>query len=205
MQNELFNETLPRLLAIVEVDRDDRVVCQAEGCGHTVFKRIHVARIDGKLKVYGSDCFGRLYGRAAATLPPAFGGSEGKKLTAEERQMLAENTEAFIAHMEQLHLAHLEADRQEQEERERAKTAQIEAERQSREELLAMRQTVPEPPASIGPRMMSPAPSYSGPKWETARAKAKELLSKSSTGIDWNSPGWSGMLLLEARRLFREM
>lgn len=208
MQDDLFLAPPPQLLAIVEVDRDDRVVCQADGCGHTVYKRIHVARIDGKLQVYGSDCFGRLYGKAAATSTPAFGTSDGKKLTAEERQMLADNTEAFIAHMEQLHLERLETERRAQEERERARLDQLEAERQSREQLAATRRIVPEPihlaPTSIGPPMTE-ALSYSGPKWDAARAKAKELLSKSSAGIDWNSPGWSGMLIVEARRLFREM
>lgn len=39
------------LLAIVEVDKADRVVCQADGCGHSVYRRIHVVRHDGRLGV----------------------------------------------------------------------------------------------------------------------------------------------------------
>lgn len=54
------------LLAVVEVDKADRVVCQAAGCGHGVYRRIHLVRHgDGSLEVYGSDCFGRLFGHLA--------------------------------------------------------------------------------------------------------------------------------------------
>ena len=46
----------PELLAIVDVDQAIRVVCQAESCGHGVYRRIHVVRCeDSKVRVYGSD------------------------------------------------------------------------------------------------------------------------------------------------------
>jgi hypothetical protein len=92
-----------QLLAVVEVDKAERVVCQAEGCGHGVFRRIHIVRhADGSLGVYGSDCFGKLFGQLA-NKAPQYGSGEGRELTAEERLMLAENTERLIAQFESEH------------------------------------------------------------------------------------------------------
>ncbi|MHB1248913.1 MAG: hypothetical protein ACYCZL_05885, partial [Polaromonas sp.] len=50
-----------QLLAIVEVPRDVRVRCQAAGCHHPVFRRIHVVREGAAVHVYGSECFKRLF------------------------------------------------------------------------------------------------------------------------------------------------
>lgn len=89
------------LLAIVEVDKEDRVQCQAQGCGHSVFKRIHVVLIGMEFKVLGSQCYQRLYGKelpnAAA---PQYGSINGRLLTAEERLVLVENTAKFIEALE---------------------------------------------------------------------------------------------------------
>lgn len=51
------------LLDVVEVDRDRRVRCQAEGCGHSVYARIHLVLVDGQFQVLGGNCLQRLYGR----------------------------------------------------------------------------------------------------------------------------------------------
>lgn len=68
--DDLFDS--PELFAIVEVDQADRVVCQAPGCGHSVYKRIHVVRQYGQTSVYGSDCFARLFADIVrAGQPPA--------------------------------------------------------------------------------------------------------------------------------------
>ena len=88
------------LLAIVEVDKADRIQCQAEGCGHSVYKRIHVVLAGLKFKVLGSQCYGRLYGYASSDGLPQFGSGTGRLLTAEERQVLVENTAAFIERLE---------------------------------------------------------------------------------------------------------
>lgn len=87
------------LLAIVEVEKTDRVICRAPGCGHSVYKRIHVIRLDGKVTVYGSECFKRLRGYDASE-QPHYGTSTGRKLTHEERQLLIENTEKLITQFE---------------------------------------------------------------------------------------------------------
>jgi hypothetical protein len=107
----------PLLLAIVEVEQDDRVRCQAPDCGHTVHKRIHVVRErDGGVGVYGPECFGRLFERLAPRkVRPRFGTKEGRKLTAEECAMLTANTERLIAQFEAE-----EVDRLEREAAERA-------------------------------------------------------------------------------------
>lgn len=85
------------LLAIVEVDKADRVACQAEGCGHGVYKRIHVVRHDGKVGVYGSDCFDKLFGSRMPNAKPRYGGGDGRELTPDERLMLVESTERLLA------------------------------------------------------------------------------------------------------------
>ena len=91
------------LLAIVAVDREQRVTCQAQGCGHAVYRAIHVVRHDGEVHVYGSDCFLRLFAGVLIERARSLSGSEapmGRMLTAEERQLLVENTEALIARFE---------------------------------------------------------------------------------------------------------
>jgi hypothetical protein len=89
------------LLAVVEVDKADRIQCQAEGCGHSVYKRIHVVLAGLEFKVLGSQCYERLYGQTAPHgQVPQYGSGTGRLLTAEERQVLVENTAAFIEALE---------------------------------------------------------------------------------------------------------
>lgn len=88
------------LLAIVEVDKADRIQCQAEGCGHSVYKRIHVVLAGLEFKVLGSQCYERLYGRESSATVPQYGSGTGRLLTAEERQILVENTATFIERLE---------------------------------------------------------------------------------------------------------
>lgn len=89
------------LLAVVEVDKTDRIQCQAEGCGHAVYKRIHVVLAGLEFKVLGSQCYERLYGQATLTSQaPQYGTTSGKLLTPEERLVLVENTAAFIEALE---------------------------------------------------------------------------------------------------------
>lgn len=94
------SETGAYLLAIVEVDKADRIQCQAEGCGHSVYKRIHVVLAGLEFKVLGSQCYERLYGQTSEAAAPQYGSGTGKLLTAEERLVLVENTAAFIEALE---------------------------------------------------------------------------------------------------------
>ena len=88
------------LLAVVEVDKADRILCQAEGCGHSVYKRIHVVLAGLEFKVLGSQCYERLYGQALSARLPQYGSGTGRLLTGEERQVLVENTANFIERLE---------------------------------------------------------------------------------------------------------
>ena len=91
----------PELLAIVEVPRDERVRCQAPGCNHPVFRRIHVIRQGETISVLGSECFKRLFTNLpVASATPKYSSSEGRHLTDEERQLLVDNTRRLIEQFE---------------------------------------------------------------------------------------------------------
>lgn len=88
------------LKAILQVDKDHRVQCQQPGCAHGVYRAIHVIEEDGKLSVLGSTCFKKRFGREDAIGKPSFGSGTGQMLSAEQRQMLIENTAALIEVLE---------------------------------------------------------------------------------------------------------
>lgn len=92
-----------QLLAIVEVPKEQRVQCQAPGCGHGVYKRVHVVQDGAQITVLGSDCFSRLYQGLLSTRP-RYGSKDGRRLTDAERQLLIENTQRFIESLEAEHL-----------------------------------------------------------------------------------------------------
>lgn len=89
------------LLTVVEVSKDERVKCQAIGCNHSVYKRIHVIEENNTISVLGSECYKRLFGEVKRT--PRYGVSKGKLLTTEERMLLIDNTARLIASMEAEH------------------------------------------------------------------------------------------------------
>jgi len=46
------------LLAIISVDKADRVQCQCKGCGQGIYAAVHmVALPDGEIQCWGSDCY----------------------------------------------------------------------------------------------------------------------------------------------------
>ena len=92
----------PKLLAIVEVPPAERVLCGQPGCGHSVWKAIHVVKDGTVLLVLGSTCFEKRYGFGRALGAPHYGGGgDSRKLTSEERQLLAENTAELLARFEE--------------------------------------------------------------------------------------------------------
>jgi len=202
-----------RLLAVVEVPQADRVVCQAPGCKHPVYKRIHVVQKDGKLTVLGSECFKKLFGEASST--PSYGSGEGRLLTPEERQLLVENTERLISQFETEHLAALEkarlaAERQTQlaaEQQAAAEAArraaeqrmQLEAERQS-----SLATSAPQPPAwkptPIAPH--KPIPPTSDPRYQTVLLQVKQEYR--ARGLDPDQAGWLGMVQYEVKERLRK-
>lgn len=136
-----------RLVAILQVEKEDRVQCQQPGCAHGVYRAIHVvAESDGdreKLSVLGSTCFAKRFGRADALGQARYGGGQGRALTPAERQLLVDNTAALLAQLEQEREAHELAVT----EKLNAVRAASERERQEREQvaterLNAMRATI---------------------------------------------------------------
>ncbi|OEZ85325.1 hypothetical protein JAB6_21740 [Janthinobacterium sp. HH104] len=127
------------LLSIVEVSHANRIRCQADGCGHLVFKRIHVVLDNGKFHVLGSRCFAKLYCGLGTAVPPYYGGGDARPLTDDERALLVENTALFIEQLERERIeneraaAVLEAERQQNE----RIAAALEAERQQNERIAA--------------------------------------------------------------------
>lgn len=87
----------PLLLAVLEVDHEQRVRCQAPGCGRAVHRRIHVVKLDGQSQVFGEDCCARLFGWDKVKPSPHLAAAQGRRLTATERDQLVANTEAFLA------------------------------------------------------------------------------------------------------------
>lgn len=92
-----------KLIAIVQVDRSARVQCQQPGCGHSVWKAVHVIVDDEGVSVLGSSCFERRFGSATALGPPSYGSGGGRCLTAEERELLVSNTRELISRFEREH------------------------------------------------------------------------------------------------------
>ena len=168
-----------QLLAVVEVPRDDRVRCQANGCNHPVFRRIHVVRQDSVVQVCGSACFKKLFaGLPVASATPRYTTTEGRHLTDEERQLLIENTERLIQQFE--------AELQE----ERIRMAASDAAR-----------SVPPPVKSA---LAPPAPAVPSPAArQAAELQAKQNV-RSKYQVDPELPGWHALVLMEIERLLRQ-
>lgn len=94
--------TNAKLIAIVGVEPDARVQCQQPGCGHSVYRRIHVVQEEAIFLVLGSTCFDKRYGSALALGKATYGsgGEDGRRLTDAQRLQLIHNTAALIAEFE---------------------------------------------------------------------------------------------------------
>lgn len=92
-----------QLIAIVGVDKDKSVQCQHLGCGHQVYRRIHIVKEAGRFFVLGSTCFEKHFGATLALGNAAYGSGDGRQLTVEERELLIQNTQELIASFEREH------------------------------------------------------------------------------------------------------
>jgi len=88
-------------ITIVEVPEHKKVWCQAKGCGHTVYRRVHVIRQNGQISVFGSDCAKRLFGEKLKNAKPVIHQSDGIPLTDADVELLKNNTEELIARLKQ--------------------------------------------------------------------------------------------------------
>lgn len=165
-----------QLLAIVEVPRDDRVRCQSAGCNHSVFRRIHVVRENSVVRVYGSECFKKLFvGLPVVSSTPQYTSSDGRHLTEEERQILIENTERLIQQFESEHQSEL------------ARQAALVAARSTPAQ--------PTPPLPSKPSVIEGSVAR-----QVSEAQAK-LIVRSKYGVDPELPGWRGLVLAEMERI----
>lgn len=93
---------MAKLLAVVSVDKSQRVRCRAPGCKCTVYAQIYVVETDeGKIQVLGSACYKNLYHKdESINKKPFYTGTSSRQLTEEERNLLDQNTEALIQKFE---------------------------------------------------------------------------------------------------------
>lgn len=92
------------LLAIIEVPKEDRVLCQFKGCNHPIYKRVHVVEINEQLLVIGSTCYSKHFKKYINNKLPTYTSSDGKTLTEEERKLLRKNTLKLVQRLKQDHL-----------------------------------------------------------------------------------------------------
>lgn len=168
-----------KLLAVVEVPRDDRVRCQSTGCNHPVFRRIHVVRENSAIRVYGSECFKKLFvGLPVASSTPQYTSSDGRHLTDEERQLLIENTERLIQQFETEYQAEL------------ARKAALEAARTAP----VLKTSLPLPPQQPT-TVARPLARH-----VVSEAQAKQIV-RAKYNVDPDLPGWRGLVLQEMERM----
>jgi len=163
-----------KLLAVVEVPSEDRVRCQSTGCNHPVFRRIHVVREYSVVRVYGSECFKKLFiGLPVASSIPQYTSSDGRHLTEEERQLLIENTERLVQQFESEYQAEL------------VRKAALDAARPvpTQTHPLSLHITTDARPAVL----------------HISEAQAKQIV-RTKYNVDPELPGWRGLVLAEMKR-----
>ncbi len=79
-------------LAVIGIPKSKRVLCQAVGCGHSVYKRVHVFRLGGNISIYGSECAKKILGAQENEHTPRYTSATGINLSELDAQMLKDNT-----------------------------------------------------------------------------------------------------------------
>jgi hypothetical protein len=87
-------------VAIVEVPEHKKIVCQAEGCGHSVFRRVHVIKQGSDIGVFGSTCAAKMFGQLLKNSRPTIHMSEGINLSEPDVELLEQNTRELIAKLQ---------------------------------------------------------------------------------------------------------
>jgi hypothetical protein len=91
-----------KLLAIVEVAQARRFVCQAPGCGRTVFRQLHVVFHSGGILVLGAGCYRKMLGTEVSA-GPLHKTPDIRRLTERECSLLAENPAQLMAEFDAGH------------------------------------------------------------------------------------------------------
>lgn len=135
-----------------------------------------IYRNQGPLEAFA---FSHLFGHLVDS-SPRYGNGDGRELTADERQMLAESTERLIAKFEAEQRASLEQARLHQEQ-------QAQVEQTARERVERQREEAER-------RRTQAAEDLAGFERE-AKAIVRQKYS-----VDPDAPGWRGLVLVEVRR-----
>ena len=167
-----------QLMAVVEVDQQDRILCQREGCGHSVYKRIHIVLENGSFAILGSECFQKLYGDGGGDVEPRYGSSTGRALSSDERIALIDNTARFIEMLEAQHILVV-----------RETERRLQAQQQDRE---------------AAAQAVHRAASLARDAERDAQFVALENCRRMYPSLNLATPGWQGLVYLEKRRLLRE-
>lgn len=176
---------------MVEVPHEDRVRCGAPGCGHSVYKHVHILRIAGVLHVYGSTCFAREFGnQPLRSAKPHLTGSISRVLSPEERALLVANTELLIAQFEAEQLAVIEQQRKD------AEAAAAMRLNVSANTKFAHFTSIP----SAQPEHLQ----FSPDERAAVEPEALCILNATYSGVDFYSPGFNGLLQSEIDRILRE-
>jgi hypothetical protein len=177
------------LRAIVAVPYEQRVRCGEPGCGHSVYRRIHVVEEAGELKVLGSTCFAKRYGSAEALGAPGHGGGGGRELTPAERELLLANTRALLAAFEAEARAAEEArERAEAEARAAQEARAKQAAEAARARALPPPPTLPVPPPARRPPWQIPgfsAPRADASPWPWQKPVSSVLYLRLRDGSGW--------------------
>ena len=130
------------LLAVFRVEWSDRVQCQCNGCGQTIYAAIHMIRLpDGELQCWGSDCYRRERGATESRDQPIYSGVNGRPLTTEERAILLTNRDELIARFKAEEEARIAA--------EKARQMAIEAQRKAWQEQVHQIREAPAPAEDV--------------------------------------------------------
>jgi len=171
----------PTLLAVVEVEQEQRIRCQAPGCNHGVYRAIHVIQADEGLKLYGSQCCAKLFGWTSKQRAAAYTKTD-RRLIAEERAQLESNTASLLEKLKAEH-----AQRQEE----------------SREKLRSLKAVFEQraQASAIGSAKNRLAKRTLGTVLDPeVERRAKNIVSERYQ-VDADLPGWRGLVLQAAKKI----
>lgn len=173
--------TEPVLLAVVEVEQDQRIRCQAPGCNHGVYRAIHVVQAGEDLKLYGSQCCAKLFGWTSRQRAATYTTTD-RRLSAEERAHLESNTETLLGKLK------VEHEQRQAESREKLRSLKAMFAQRTQASVVGSGKTRPEK-RTLG-TVLAP---------EIER-RAKQIVSEKYQ-VDANLPGWRGLVLQEAKKI----
>jgi len=172
----------PTLLAVVEVEQEQRIRCQAPACNHGVYRAIHVIQADEGIKLYGSQCCAKLFGWTSKQRAAAYTTTD-RRLTAEERAQLESNTASLLEKLKVEHEQHLAESRQ--------KLRALKAAFDQRAQAASV----------IGSGNNRPAKRTLGTVLDPEiERRAKKIVSERYQ-VDADLPGWRGLVLQEAKKI----